>query len=390
MKNSSAFVFILLLSFLLLTTGCGENKQPTDDFITVDVTKNYPKKELILQDFMDVEYIPLETNDEFVCQGGIQAVGKNHIIVINHNGDGNIYIFDREGKALRKINRKGQGGEEYTDILRIVLDEDKDEMFVNDMYAKRILVYDLEGNFKRKLPHKDDFLFFEMYNFDSDNLICRDAQNENNSLVFYPGQSFIIISKQDGSIIKEIQIPFEKKETIVMRTKDEASGMTYAYMPSTVHPIVPYFDNYVLVEISADTIYSYSQDKTMKPFIVRTPSVQSLEPKLFLFLSILTDRYYFMETVTKEKGFPATDLVYDKQKKALFRYTVRNGDYSNNEEVFMKSIPLNSEIPSRMMLEAFQLVHAYKRGALKGRLKEIAATLDEESNPVIMLMKHKK
>ena len=27
---------------------------------------------------------------------------------------------------------------------------------------------------------------------------------------------------------------------------------------------------------------------------------------------------------------------------------------------------------------------------LKGKLKEIATTLDEESNPVIMLIKHKK
>jgi hypothetical protein len=31
-----------------------------------------------------------------------------------------------------------------------------------------------------------------------------------------------------------------------------------------------------------------------------------------------------------------------------------------------------------------------KKGELKSRLKEIAAKLDEDSNPVIMLMKHKK
>jgi hypothetical protein len=42
------------------------------------------------------------------------------------------------------------------------------------------------------------------------------------------------------------------------------------------------------------------------------------------------------------------------------------------------------------VLEAYQLVESYKRGELKGKLKEIAATLNEESNPVIMLIKHKK
>ena len=32
----------------------------------------------------------------------------------------------------------------------------------------------------------------------------------------------------------------------------------------------------------------------------------------------------------------------------------------------------------------------HERGELNGKLKEIAATLDEESNPVIMLAKYKK
>jgi hypothetical protein len=41
-------------------------------------------------------------------------------------------------------------------------------------------------------------------------------------------------------------------------------------------------------------------------------------------------------------------------------------------------------------LEAPDLIEAYEKGELKGRLKEIAATLDEESNAVIMLAKYRK
>lgn len=83
----------------------------------------------------------------------------------------------------------------------------------------------------------------------------------------------MLVSKQDGSITKEIQIPFKEKKSIVMRTKDETTGMTYAYLPSCVYPIIPYFNNYLLMELSADTLYTYSQDHTMKPAIVRVPSV---------------------------------------------------------------------------------------------------------------------
>ncbi|MDR1259513.1 MAG: 6-bladed beta-propeller, partial [Tannerellaceae bacterium] len=136
----------ILATILLVMAGCGESR-PAGELITVDVTAGYPAKELILQDFMDVEYIPLETTDEFITQGLLQTVGKNIIIVTNYNSDGDIFIFDRRtGKALKKINRKGQGAEEYLST-RIFLDEDKSEMYVNDIDVKKILVYDMDGNF---------------------------------------------------------------------------------------------------------------------------------------------------------------------------------------------------------------------------------------------------
>ena len=131
-------IITFLAMFLLVMVGCGGCKQSgnqSDDVIIVDVTKNYsPQKELILQDFMDVEYVALETNDEFVNQGFVQAVGKEIILVKNYGDDGDIFVYDRTGKALRKINRKGQGSEEYTHIFNMTLDEDNGEMFVSDIF----------------------------------------------------------------------------------------------------------------------------------------------------------------------------------------------------------------------------------------------------------------
>jgi hypothetical protein len=49
----------------------------------------------------------------------------------------------------------------------------------------------------------------------------------------------------------------------------------------------------------------------------------------------------------------------------------------------------NSEIAFIKRLEAGDLIEAYKEGKLNGKLKEIAAELDEESNAVIMLAKYK-
>lgn len=193
MKRSttiSATVLFLITGFI----GCNQSKPQSEGFITVDVTATYPKKDLILQDFMDVEYIPLETNKEFLTSGYVQAIGKNIIIVRNINQAGaDIFIFDRKGKGLRKINRMGQGNGEYTFITgTITLDEDNDEIFVNCGGLRKVFVYDLFGNFKRSLNYmvggkesgrfKNDIIYDPIYNFDQDNLICQDCTSGRNFL----------------------------------------------------------------------------------------------------------------------------------------------------------------------------------------------------------------
>jgi hypothetical protein len=95
-----------LTVILLNLAGCGVSKQSTDEFITVNVTANYPKKGLILQDFMDVEYIALETTDEFLTQGVVMDISKEIMVVRNQIQDVGIFLFltEHPAKWLRKIN----------------------------------------------------------------------------------------------------------------------------------------------------------------------------------------------------------------------------------------------------------------------------------------------
>ena len=390
MKN----LIFILINFQAILLSCVEVKQPADNVITVDVTKNnFPKKELIIQDFMDVEYIPLETTDDFINQGLVQAIGKEIIVVINRTDDGNIYIYDRTGKALRMINRKGQGGEEYTYITKIILDEDNNEIFINDHYVKKIFVYDLYGNFKRSFSYKENtkgWLYTDMRNYNKTNLICFDEYNDK-------GRAFVIVSKLDGSITKKIDIPFEVSKSLVKLQFDEANNRVNGMAPDPYNTILPFNGGKILLDVFSDTIYTFMPNKTLRPFIVRTPSVKFMDPEVVLILRLLSDRYYFMETVKNEfnfesnTGFSKTYLMYDNQERSLFRYTVYNGDFTIKKEMYMSLLrPANDKNESWQRLDAPQLVEAFQVGALKGRLKEIASALNEESNPVIMLIKPKK
>ncbi len=391
MKRSttiSAAILFVMFGFI----GCNESRRQSEGLIIVDVTNtDYPIKELILQDFMDVEYIALETNDDFINQGFVQSIGQKIIVVKNGINDGDIFIYKRKtGEAIRKFNHKGQGAEEYVAISGIVLDEDKYEMFVTDNVTRRMLVYNLDGKYLRSFKFQKNAMYKKIYNFDKQNLICYNFNSSND------GQSFAIISKQDGSITQEIQIPFEEIKSIYIFLRDEANDMTYGAAPY-IYPIIPVpNNNWILVEPSSDTIYSYSSEYEMKPFLTRVPSIQSMNPEVFLLPSVVTDRYCFMEIVKKEysfstgKGFPSTFLMYDRQEKSIFRYTVNNADYSYKNIVNMVLSPESSEVAFYHKIEPSGLVDSYKKGELKGKLKEIASKLDPEDNPVIMLIKHKK
>lgn len=385
MKQANTILAVLLL---VVAAGCGKNKQSNDDLIIVDVSKSYPKKELILQDFMDVEYVALETTDEFLTQGLVQDVGKQYLLVTNRNKDGDIFIFDRKtGKGVRKINRQGQGAEEYARITGIILDESNEEIFVKSL-GNKILVYDLHGNFKRCLNLGREVS--SIFDYDPSSLICYDMSDYHSKGKDRSKPYHIIISKQDGSITREIFIPFETINTPIVTDGDRfVANYSYQIRPSD--------DKWTLMDASSDTLYNYAPDGTLHPFIARTPSAHDMKPEIFLYMGICTNRYYFMETVKnvfnfeKGNGFYTDELVYDKKEKALFQVTVYNDDYVEKRAVAMTAKPINREIEDVTTLHAPRLVETYQEGLLKeGKLKEIVSRLDEEDNAVIMLVKQKK
>jgi len=134
----------------------------------------------------------------------------------------------------------------------------------------------------------------------------------------------------------------------------------------------------------------------MTPLFVRSPSIQSMDTEVFLYPIILSEQHLLMQSVKNEynhstNGFPRTNLLFNKQETIIHQGDVYNGDFSTKRaiDMSMKSI-ITDEVGFMQNIESYELVEAYKNGELKGKLKEIAAGLDEEDNPVIMFAKHKK
>ena len=389
----------LLVASLLF--GCGDGKQKeSDGLITVDVSKSYPKKELILQDLFDIEYVPLETTDEMLTEGHIQYIGDNYMIFKNLGRmAGEIFIFDRQGKAVRKINRLGQSGEEYLNILGVDYDEQADELFVNSHYSDKVFVYDSEGNYKRSFDYLDGTLYAPIKILDEERLIAYDDYFEYDK-VPEKRDCYLILSREDGRLLEKIHIPYEEKKSLIIMRRDLNGKLTGNWgIRNTLMP--PYQDGWLLIEPSADTIYTYSASRGLMPLIVRTPPVNEMDPEVFLFPTIFTDRYVFMQAVERsfnfgvDKDVPRTNLIYDKTEQTAYEGEVINRDFEGTpvnlwfaHRVIMEFN--DDEIAFATRLEAPDLVEALNDGKLRGPLKEIASRLDEEDNPVLMIAKYKK
>lgn len=104
-----------------------------------------------------MEVVALETTDRSLIRG-IDQLEMTATDIWMKSLDGYVYRFDRSGKFLNKVGKKGQGPGEYIGLWSFQIDEPKKEVYCMTP-SSGILVYDYEGNFKRKYDFRMDNVF---------------------------------------------------------------------------------------------------------------------------------------------------------------------------------------------------------------------------------------
>ena len=156
------------LSIILLTTlvACSNSSKQSieSDLPVIDLEKEYPVKRIDIHEIADVEYIPLETTDESLLMSGYEkSISGKYIVVSEFRNGYNFYIFSREGKYLRTIDRQGQGPGEYINYTHFEVDFEKEELFIlTGTVTPKIMVYGLDGKFLREfqLPSRNEEHYF--------------------------------------------------------------------------------------------------------------------------------------------------------------------------------------------------------------------------------------
>ena len=360
--------------------------------IRIDMNEVYPERTINLQEVANVKYIPLETTDDALFNGTLVHLSSQGIAGLNPKG-GDILLFDGNGKVITSFNHTGQGPNEYNKIYHLDVDWKQKEVYVQDNFRQKIRIYALNGNYLRTIQAKGTMREDDMFNFSDTHLIYSMLPEGKQ---FDPYQPVTLISKKDGSTIS---LPFTKKED----TNVKATGGPFGnmkLMAKIANGLYKKGDEVYVNEVTADIIYRVEKNHTLTPIIQRTPSYEVEQGKdFFLMLRGANKRYYFFkrqQALLEFQGNAATDpkstyIAYDRKSKEIVQPTFTNNDYLSQDIPMSKILQCAGDTSQcYLLLEAFKLKEALEEGKLKGELKAIAEKLDEEDNPVLMVVEFKK
>ena len=391
--------FLCLLTVILF--GCQYGNQKTlkpGDLHVIDISKNHPKKEVILQNVADIEYIPLETTDAVLLSGACQlAYLSDKYVVVWEPMQSDVFIFDRNGKIVTHFNRRGQGNQEYLLMRNVIFDKKNEEIFVFDNpQIRRILVYTLTGEYKRTLKYSEDYSQINAYNFDDDVFLVYDESDWYQST--YNKKPYMFMSKKDGSIISalDISLPVRYFNKTVMAV--EVNGQTLTTSLSISVNNNRYYGQHLLIaDISSDTIYLLTKNKDLTPLIIRKPSVHSSEPRTVLTHQFATDKFVFLYKITLDleaaknnQSIATTELMYEFATGETSEVSFVNDDYPARtwwDPFIYPEISQNNMTAT--LLQTPNLKTAFEKKQLKGELEKLTATLDVDDNPVLMIVKFK-
>ena len=382
---------MLMAMVLLACLGALAQNKTGKNVPEVDVTQAKRFAPLKVSEKATVEFIPLETNADFLLDrvaGALINVTENYIVTVNIT-EGKLFVFSRQGKALHTFSRKGQGPEEFVYPIAVRVDEKSKEIFVLDY--QKVQVYSLTGKYKRSLNIPENVKIGSMFNYDDKHLICYDNHNLDRQGEKVTEQPFFLFSKKDGKITR---IPLTIQNRIGQSMYIERDGKKMVVTMNNIAPMVKNGDEVVLSDMGSDVVYLYKKGK-VTPLLKRNPGTMDFNPRSAMGVVMKLGDIVWLREVKKEVKGPRPDI-------NMLTYDVATGEVNNlvlwDDVNFTNPYSVQSrnerqELPYNCTAANFQpdyLKKLNEQGHLTGRLKELAEEMLEDDNPLLILYKLKE
>lgn len=403
-----SFLRFLLISLVLIS--CTHNrtheavsnkvnpKTGGDKLLVFDLKKLPDKSNIKLSELgaLDIKYIPLKTNSKNVISRIDNIIFCNSFFLAY--GYKSVNMFRYDGSFVTEVSANGRGPNEYLGLPDVDINRDSESIYI--VTVEKFLVYNKNGKFLRtfRSPTKADRMNFK---FTEDGIICyyfNDLGNIENSYV---------LIDTTGKVIKNYpnRYPWKRK----------APGVFYQG-----ENIFYKFNNQLFKkEMYCDTIFSFKK-KVFKPHMVIDVGKQRLTPDI---RSGFRTRPDFSETtyqnyITPFNLFEFGDFIYYEMvmtlngthdlysfigsKKDNFKamFVTEQGltnDLDGGPNFWPRTIKNDSTFVS--WIEAIKLKEYIDSDAFKEsnpkypnkkkELEKLADSIQENDNPIIILIKVK-
>ena len=383
-------IYLMALCMIVFSACTNQQKENNGPLPVADFEKKYPEKDLLVSEHADVEYVRLETTDEVLLDGiaSLYLSVTDRFIVTNNMKEGRIFVFDRQGKHLHNFMRKGQSGEEFVFANRVRVDDKAEEIFVLDTRNK-VLVYTLDGKFKRVLDIPKGMKADDLWNYDDEWLLSYDSYNLDRGDLPCAEQPFFLLSKKDGSV-KRIDV--NAKDRIGPRIYFERNGQK-GVMSVSFNCIYKNGDEFVLGELGNDTVFMLKKGK-VSPLLVRTPGSKAKEVRSMMAAPLKLGDYIGVAEAPKKLDLEntkfATKDVFLNLKTGEGCILGLKDDVNFVEPTGIRHSNERVEAPKNHILwmpDTDRLFQWKEEGKLKGKLAEMLEDMSEDDNPILIIYK---
>lgn len=379
---------LVALSFLLLNIsnpGFAQNQGTGREVNVVDISGGFENNRPVKLSRIagTIRYIPLETTKETYISKVSKAIFTDDLILVFDEKSNQILRFDKAGRLLGRIGRGGKGPGEYIRVSDIEVNRTSGIIYVFDIGLGKVLKFNLEGKFLGN--SKNPLLGFWVTMIDDRYFVYFDPAR---AVEFAGGYFKVIITDLDGKIIRKYQPQEKSKEE---KYKSACSMQSAVYVSDhsayyweitsdTVFRVAPdlSFSTHAFIQQGSGSLPKnkmYDADYVMTRFSEHSTIIWLLE----------TENLYFGRGITDFK--PAAILYL---KNSLECFNVSN-DYNylvNDLDHGPGFWPLG-KVNDHCLYSAVNAsdLKALSKNANPGsQVKNIASTLNENDNPVLVIV----
>lgn len=397
---STTTVKVVLLSvaaFVLIQ--CKNETCTTHAIPVIDIEEGLNKGGAVMLSELcsSLEYIPLQTEPNSIIGRRPNIKTSGNLFYITYLYSDNCLVFDSKGVFRNIIGQKGNAKGEYTRINELNIEEDRSNIALSDF--NKIVIYNSEGLFIKEIPldqiNEDGYSIKNLVYMGEGKYWATKFQGKNYSEV-------VSVIDNSGEVLHSRHLG--KRITLV-----EIEEIDGKKIPVTggVPPYIYKFENSVrYLSAKNDTIFSFSEELVKKPtYIIDLGSYKSKldnsikddndvtvvqstfkESSNYIFFRVVVPLNLFPH-IKPEDRFGYT--LYDKTKgevrtlsyESSFDLTGLTNDIDNGMPFWPNLITGNKMY---QIIDALTFINMSKN-TRSAKIKEIASTITENSNPVIVV-----